>query len=294
MARPLRLEYAGAVYHITSRGNAKQAIFRDDADRETFLGIVGSTVRQFRWVLYAYCLMGNHYHLLVETPVPNLSRGMRHVNGLYTQRFNRRHDRVGHLFQGRFGAILVERETYLLELVRYIALNPVRAGIAPAAEDWRWSSHRSVAALAAAPSWLCVEPILQRFATDPAQAPLLYRRFVAAGAGVAGPWSELRGQVLLGSEPFAERFRALLAQRPVSREVPRTARLVARPTLKALLARSRTVESGAAQCRHPRCPFQPWVHAGGDCAARWSALFDGVAHRPGIDATIQDLTPHFC
>jgi len=113
MARPLRLEFPGAVYHLTSRGNAKEDICRDDADRAVFLQIMGSTMLRFGWLLYAYCLMGNHYHLLAETPAPNLSRGMRNLNGLYTQRFNRRHVRVGHLFQGRFKAILVEREKLL-------------------------------------------------------------------------------------------------------------------------------------------------------------------------------------
>lgn len=235
MARPLRLEYAGACYHITSRGNAKQAIFRDDADRETLLHILAAAVKQFGWELHAYCLMGNHYHLLVTTPAPNLSRGMKHVNGVYTQRFNRRHERVGHLFQGRFGAILVERETYLLELVRYISLNPVRAGIISAPEEWRWSSHRAYAGLAAAPDWLRIQPILERFSADPASAPLRYRQFVADGVGLAGPWSALRGQVLLGTDLFAERFRALLAQRTVSAEVPRVDRLAGRPSLDTLL-----------------------------------------------------------
>lgn len=235
MARPLRLEYPGACYHITSRGNAKQAIFRDDVDREAFLAIVASTVKRFGWEVYAYCLMGNHYHFLVVTPVPNLSRGMKQLNGVYTQRFNRRHERVGHLFQGRFGGILVERETYLLELIRYISLNPVRAGIAATPEDWRWSSHRAHAALASAPTWLRVEAILEHFGPDPMHAPPRYRSFVAAGTGLASPWSKLRGQVLLGSDGFAQRFRTLLGERAVSHEVPRVERLAARPTLESLL-----------------------------------------------------------
>jgi REP element-mobilizing transposase RayT len=235
MARPLRIEYPGACYHITSRGNAKQAIFRDDVDRGILLHILGAAVKRFAWELHAYCLMGNHYHLLVQTPVPNLSRGMKQVNGVYTQRFNRRHERVGHLFQGRFGAILVEREVYLLELVRYVALNPVRAGMVSAPEQWRWSSHRAHAALATAPEWLPIEPILERFAADPREAPLRYRRFVADGIGLEGPWSQLRGQILLGTDLFANRFRTLIAQRAVSTEVPRADRLVARPSLYALL-----------------------------------------------------------
>ena len=249
MARPLRIEYPGACYHITSRGNARQAIFRDDVDRDILLHVLGAAVKRFAWELHAYCLMGNHYHLLLQTPVPNLSRGMKQVNGVYTQRFNRRHERVGHLFQGRFGAILVEREAYLLELVRYVALNPVRAGMVSAPEQWRWSSHRAHAALATAPEWLRIEPTLERFAADPREAPLRYRRFVADGIGLESPWSQLRGQVLLGTDLFAERFRTLLAQRAVSTEVPRADRLVARPSLDTLLPRAgaiRKAERNAA------------------------------------------------
>jgi putative transposase len=129
MSRPLRIEYPGALYHLTSRGNARQDIFLDDTDRAVFLDVLASVIERHGWHLYAYCLMGNHYHLLAETPHSNLSRGMRWLNGVYTQRFNRRHERVGHILQGRFKAILAERESYLLELSRYTVLNPVRAGM---------------------------------------------------------------------------------------------------------------------------------------------------------------------
>ena len=128
MARPLRLDHAGAVWHLTSRGNERREIFREDEDRERFLRILAGVVKRFRWRVHAYVLMGNHYHLLVDTPEPTLSRGMKHLNGVYTQNFNRRHRRVGHLLQGRFKAILVERESHLLELTRYVVLNPVRPG----------------------------------------------------------------------------------------------------------------------------------------------------------------------
>jgi putative transposase len=126
MARPLRLEFAGAVYHLTSRGNARQKVFFADTDRQLFLDTVARVVSRYGWICHAYCLMTNHYHLLVETPKPSLSLGMRQLNGIYTQSFNRRHRRVGHLFQGRFKAILVQKESYLLELCHYIVLNPVR------------------------------------------------------------------------------------------------------------------------------------------------------------------------
>jgi REP element-mobilizing transposase RayT len=128
MARPLRLQFPGAVYHLTSRGNARQKVFLTDADRELFLNTLTRVVRRYDWVCHAYCLMANHYHLLVETPKANLSIGMRQLNGIYTQSFNRRHNRTGHLFQGRFKAILVERKSHLLELCRYIVLNPARNG----------------------------------------------------------------------------------------------------------------------------------------------------------------------
>src|ERR1044071_3112449 len=128
MARPLRLEFPGAIYHLTSRGNARHKVFFTDADRELFLKTLTGVVRRYDWVCHAYCLMADHYHLLVETPKANLSIGMRQLNGMYTQAFNRRHKRVGHLFQGRFTAILVEKESHLLELCRYIVLNPARNG----------------------------------------------------------------------------------------------------------------------------------------------------------------------
>ena len=154
MARPLRLEFPGALYHLTSRGDGQEAIYRDDEDRGTCLEVLANTVRRFHWRAHAYCLMGNHYHLLVETEDPNLAQGMRHFNGVYTQRFNRRHGRSGHVFQGRYHAVLVQKDSYLLELARYIVLNPVRANMVRSPRDWPWSSYRATAGLIAAPDWL--------------------------------------------------------------------------------------------------------------------------------------------
>ena len=147
MSRPLRLEYPGAIWHVTSRGNERKAIFADDDDREKFLEILGQAVVWADWRLHAYVLMGNHYHLLVETPEPTLSRGMRQLNGVYTQHYNRRHKRSGHLFQGRFKGILTEKESHLSELIRYVVLNPVRAKLCANAKDWRWSSYRATAGM---------------------------------------------------------------------------------------------------------------------------------------------------
>ena len=129
MARALRIEYPDAVYHITSRGNARNEIFADDQDRDNFLTVLGVVVKRYNWLCHAYCLMDNHYHLMIETPDANLSRGMRQLNGVYTQKYNWRHSKTGHIFQGRYKSILVEKENYLLELCRYVVLNPVRANM---------------------------------------------------------------------------------------------------------------------------------------------------------------------
>lgn len=154
MARPLRIELAGGLYHVTSRGDGQNAIYLDDGDRQGWLRLLGEVCKRFNWRCHAHCLMTNHYHLVVETPDGNLSRGMRQLNGVYTQSFNRRHSRVGHVFQGRYKAILVEKESYLLELARYVVLNPVRAQLVVEAEEWAWSSYRAMIGQAAAPPWL--------------------------------------------------------------------------------------------------------------------------------------------
>ncbi|HHT9135604.1 MAG TPA: transposase, partial [Candidatus Avalokitesvara rifleensis] len=157
MARPLRLQYPGALYHITARGNERKAIFRSDEDREGFLVILAQAVDRYRLILHAYVLMGNHYHLLVETREANLSLALRHLNGLYTTYFNHIHRRVGHLFQGRYKAILVEKESYLLELSRYIHLNPVRAQVASQLQSFVWSSYLDYVGRRRAPKWLTRE-----------------------------------------------------------------------------------------------------------------------------------------
>lgn len=141
MVRPLRIEFAGGLYHITSRGNKKEPIYLLDGDRENYLSVLKDTCTKYQWICHSYCLMTNHYHLLIETPISNLSKGMRYLNSVYTQKFNRVHNRVGHVLQGRYKSILVEKDNYLLELSRYIVLNPVRAGIVQNADEWLWSSY---------------------------------------------------------------------------------------------------------------------------------------------------------
>ena len=208
MARQLRIEYPGAVYHVTSRGNARNMIFADDKDREVFLQILELVIERYQWLYHAYCLMGNHYHLMIETPKGNLSKGMRHLNGVYTQRYNRRHQLMGHLFQGRFKAILVEKESYLLQLCRYIVRNPVAANLTPAVEKWPWSSYLATAGRSNIPDFLTVHWILKQFSEKKDHAHHLYRHFVEEGASCVSPWDSLIGRIFLGSNKFAEHLKS--------------------------------------------------------------------------------------
>jgi len=228
MARPLRIEYPGALYHITSRGNAGGKVFLNDEDREGFLKVLSQAIGRFNWLCHAYCLMSNHYHLVVETVDPTLSRGMRQLNGVYTQAFNRRHSRSGHVFQGRYKAILVEKDAHLLELARYVVLNPVRAKMVRAAKDWPWSSYRATAGIEPAPPFLTIDWVLSQFGRSSKTAQNPYRRFVSAGRGRT-VWENLRGQIYLGSDEFIEQHAPEGSAE--FREIPRVQRLVDRPPL---------------------------------------------------------------
>jgi len=234
MARPLRLEFPGAVYHVTSRGNARQDIVRDDRDRAQYLTLLAHVIERYGWRCHAYCLMDNHYHLLLETPQANLSQGMRQLNGRYTQAFNRRHRRVGHLFQGRFTAILVEKEAHLLELCRYVVLNPVRAKIVPHPRLWAWSSYRATVGESSAPAWLSTDWILEQFGVRVGAAQERYRTFVAEGRGGPRPWEQLTGQIYLGSEEFVAQHQP----NRVIRDIPRRQTQALRPTLRVLFQRN--------------------------------------------------------
>lgn len=239
MARPLRLEHPGAIWHVTSRGNERRDIVRSDADRRAFLSILAESVTIHGWILHAWVLMTNHYHLLVETPVPTLSLGVKRLNELYAERFNYLHDRVGHLFQGRFKGILVERETHLLELLRYIVLNPVRAGAVRHAGDYAWSNYRSTAGLEPAPAWLETAWTLEQFGAGSkplADAREGYRQFVGAGRGAEyNPWELVVGQLYLGGEQFCERMQTMVDAEPRSSEHPRPQRTFVRVSFEAVV-----------------------------------------------------------
>lgn len=224
MTRPLRLELAGGLYHVTSRGDGRDDIYLSDADRVGWLEVLGEVCQRFNWVCHAWCQMTNHYHLLIETPEANLARGMRQLNGVYTQRFNRVHGRVGHVFQGRYKAILVERDSYLLELVRYVVLNPLRAKMVKRLETWRWSSYLATCGQAESPPWLQTDWILAQFGQRRSSAIAKYVAFVHEGARLPSVWAQLRGQIYLGSDAFVKKMQHQIEKKPGLGEIPRAQR----------------------------------------------------------------------
>lgn len=224
MARPLRLELSGGLYHVTARGDGREDIYLGDADREAWLEVLGQVCRRCNWVCHAWCEMSNHYHLLLETPEANLAAGMRQLNGVYTQRFNRAHGRVGHVFQGRYKAILVERDSYLLELARYVVLNPLRAKRVKRLDAWPWSSYLATCGQSAIPCWLKTDWILAQFGKQRATAIRKYVQFVHEGAHLPSVWTRLQGQIYLGSEAFVKTMQAKIENAPALDEIPRAQR----------------------------------------------------------------------
>ncbi|HEX9982785.1 MAG TPA: transposase [Thermoanaerobaculia bacterium] len=246
MARPLRIEFPGAVYHVTSRGNDRKAIFKKDSDRNHFLTLLGEVVHRFGWSITAFALMTNHYHLVVQTPEANLSRGMHWLNGTYAAWFNRRHKRSGHLLQGRFKAFLIDEDAYHAQVLRYVVLNPVRAGLAGRPEQHRWSSYRATAGLAPAPEWLDTSAALARFGSDVALAQAEYRAFVLGAVGSKDRlWDNVTNGLYLGTETWTKKMRAVVESRPRSTDHPITQRAVGRPHIEAI------VEAVAATAQLP-------------------------------------------
>ena len=254
MARPLRIEFPGAVYHVTSRGNEKRPIFKNDRDRKTFLAFLGETAKRFGWSITAWVLMSNHFHLVLQTPEPNLSRGMHWLNGSYAGWFNHQHKRWGHLFGGRFKAFLVEKEAYFTEVLRYVVLNPVRAHLASAPENYRWSSYRSTAGLDVAPDWLDVDAALAPFAPDTELARTYYREFVLAKVGSDEClWDKAINGIYLGTEPWAKKMRKVVETKPRSTDHPRLQRAVGRPKMHEVVsAVARAANIAASTIRETR------------------------------------------
>ena len=225
MSRPLRIEFEDALYQVTARGDRREAIFEDDVDRGAVLAVLEQGLERFDAVVYAYCLMGNHYHAVVQTRQPNLSRLMRHINGVYTQTYNRRHAKVGHLFQGRFKAVMVQEDAYFLEVCRYVDLNPVRAGMLKQPQDWAWSSYRAHVGQVEGPRWLESATLHHWLAPRAPRrdGPKRYAQFVAQGHGVKLWEKALAGQIFLGNDAFVRKMQAQ-ANSPNEHEIPRAQR----------------------------------------------------------------------
>ena len=206
MVRPLRIEFPGALYHITDRGNERKAVFRDDADRHRLIQYFKEAVEKFGLKIHAFCLMGNHYHIEIETPRGNLSKSMQWVKTAYTVYFNKRHRRSGHLFQGRYKAALIEKDKYLLALTRYIHLNPVRAEMVKKPEEYYWSSYEDYIKAKRKWKWLEIGWTLDRFGGMNGNGRRLYRRFVEEGIPqkVLDPLQESISGIILGSDRFVE------------------------------------------------------------------------------------------
>jgi putative transposase len=253
MSRPLRLQYPGSLWHLTVRGNCRQDIYYHDSDRNLFLDLLGTCVTRFDWILYAYVLMSNHFHLVIQLTSETLSRGMHWLNFRYAQAFNRRHQRVGHLYQGRFNACLIEKETYFLEVLRYVVLNPVRAGMVTRPKNYAWSSHRAVLGIVEPPDWLAVDDVLAQFAPNRDLARASYRYFVDSAIGVeTSPWANLVG-IYLGSEAWMKRVQDEVNLKPRADDHPRVQRVVGTPSMARVVdAVAATLAINTDRIRHGR------------------------------------------
>lgn len=244
MARPLRVCPPGTVVHVIARGNERGPIVRDDHDRQAFLSIFARAVERYQWLCHTYCLMDNHYHLLLELPLGNLPLGMRHLNGVYAQRHNRRYQRSGHLFQARYRSILVEKNAHLVSVCRYIVLNPVRAGVVHQPHDYPWSSYRATAGHEQAPAFLTTEWVLSQFAPTRRLAQARFRAFVAAG---------LEEPTVSGERVGSESFLSLeLGHHDALPEVPRAQLQPLRRPLADVFATENTPIATAYRVHHYR------------------------------------------
>jgi REP element-mobilizing transposase RayT len=231
MSRPLRIQYPGAMYHITSRGNGGNKIFKDKGDYLIFLEELKKVIEDYNWISYAYCLMPNHYHLFIKTIDPNLSIGMRQLNGDYTQKYNIRHKQFGHIFQGRFKSILVEDAGYQGVLVRYITLNPVKAKLVKSPMDWPWSSHQEIMGLKKGSGCVHVSETLSFFHNNKALAKKEYNNYLYEKIDSKETWNDLRSGLILGSLQFAREVVEKYGNKESVENVKRE-RFAGRPTLE--------------------------------------------------------------
>lgn len=235
MARSLRIQRPGATYHITARGNRRQEIFEDDGDRERFLALLGLASRRYGWIISAYVLMTNHFHLLLQTPEPNLSDGMKWLNGSYASWYNRRHQKLGHLFGERYKAIHVQTEEYMQRLARYVILNPVRANMVADPADYRWSSYRATAGLEPRTEWLAPTELIPYFGDDQSWQQN-YVAYVAEGITRPDPiWNGLRRRAFLGTEDWLRKMRQKVTIKWRQTDIPHDQRSALRPSMGELV-----------------------------------------------------------
>ena len=222
MSRPLRIHYPGAYYHVMNRGRGRQKIYWGFQDYQRFLELLEETCQMWGLKVYAYCLMPNHYHLLVETPEGNLSRCMRHLDGIYTQRYNRAHKTDGSLFRGRYKAILIDEESYLMQLVRYIHLNPVEGKLVEKPEGYRWSSHRHYLGKGKKIRGMITDTVLKRFHGNTKMAKEIYKKYMKEGVDEQTQRLYKRGNwpSIWGSEKFKEEIETQLSKKKTEYEIP--------------------------------------------------------------------------
>ncbi|MBT4162648.1 MAG: addiction module toxin RelE [Gammaproteobacteria bacterium] len=224
MSRPVRIEFPGASYHVTNKGRDGQIVFRDDDDRGAFLNVLENVVERFEWLIHSYILMTDHYDLVVEVPGANLSKGMRQLNGVYTQHFNRRHGQEGPIFQGRFKSVLFEKKNYLLPVCRHVVINPARETESNNYASYKWSSYRALAGQVKVPTLLHKDDVLANFSKRDKDAQRKYREYVKQGMGMESPLASRTSQVLLGSTKFLNEMQPILQGERLSKRGPKSAK----------------------------------------------------------------------
>ncbi|MDF1828124.1 MAG: transposase [Legionellaceae bacterium] len=299
MARPQRIEYENAYYHVMNRGAGRENIFHDDIDRKAFLNVIDEAYIQFGLEVHAYCLMDNHYHLLIKTPRANLSRIMRHINGVYTQRYNRRQKTDGALFRGRYKAILVDSDAYLLHLSKYIHLNPMSAKLVETLEDYAWSSYRAYIEKACRPNWLHLSEVYGQVGNVSSQAEA-YRLFMnnqEISEDVLGFYRQQRLLPVLGDEVFISKLELTQA----SEETSRQERIIQRPTLSKIIAEVAdffdvqvsallALKKGRGRQNTPRHVAMYLAQKHGDYRLKDIAKAFGLAHYGGVSSALHRLS----
>jgi putative transposase len=266
VSRPLRIEYPGAFYHVTSRGNERRTVFQSNRDREKYLSYLESVHERYGAVIHVYCLMGNHYHLLLENPRENLSKILHYINGAYTTYFNIKRSRSGHLFQGRFKGILVDKDEYCKELSRYVHLNPVRAGMVKAPLEYPWSSYRYFVGRDKKPKWLTTEFVLGDFGGEGKRGFKKYREYVERGVNkeLDNPLKKVIASTFLGGKEFMDRIkREYLGKKEIDRrDLPALKKILIGPSLKSI---EKAVIKGVGRS-HPLfkkiCIYLSYQHSG--------------------------------